>query len=323
MSVMEFNPRSVALPGSLAPLAQNWLSNLVARGYADNTIIAYRKDLERWVGYLASRDITLAQLVTPLHVEQFIDALVNGEQLSPRSAARALNSVRSFYHWLEVQGIVTAVNNPLRADFKLRYEPRKVVAPSASKLLAMVDAIPADDPVNIRDRAFFRLMLDGGMRVSGVCGLDLFDESHPPAWHVSASGVVLYRAKGGRTEETVVGDATLEAIAAWLDVRHRLTRRRRPTQALFLSNRGGRVTRAGMHVRIKLHGKQAGMGFLHCHLLRHSRISDALERGNLHLANYLSGHKNKSTTADMYGDQPRERLRNSIRMQCGLDEVAA
>lgn len=323
MTVAAFSPRTVALPGTLEPLASSWLSSLAARGYAENTIIAYKKDLERLVGFLAARDITLAQVVTPLHIEQFIDALVHGEQLSPRSASRALNGVRSFYHWLEIHGIVTPNNNPLRTDFKLRYEPRKVIAPSTASLLEMVDSIPADDPVNIRDRAFFRLMLDGGLRVSGVCGLDIFDESAPSEWHVAPTGVVFYRAKGGKTRETVVDETTLRAVQAWMDVRHRLTRKRRPTPALFLSNRGDRVTRAGMHVRIKNHGKRAGMPFVHCHLLRHSRISDALERGNLHLANYLAGHASKSTTADMYGDQPRERLRNTIRRLCSLDEVVA
>lgn len=320
---MTFRPRDVALPGLLEALAGHWLTVLAHRGYADNTVQAYRRDLERFVGYLAGRDIRYAQTVTPLHVEQFMDALLQGEQLSPRSVSRVLGALRSFFAWLQTQGLVTANNNPLQHAFALRFSPNRTTAPAMDRLLAWVDAIPADSVQGKRDRALFRLMLDGALRVSSLCGLDLYDAEQPPRHAVHPNGVVLYAAKGGRTEETVVGDGTLQALADWLAVRERFTWRTRPTPALFLSNRGHRMTRHTIHARLKALGKAGGMPQLHSHLLRHARVSDALERGDLHTASYLAGHANKATTAAIYGDQSRERLRHRIRRDCGLDGEAA
>lgn len=325
---MTFNPRSVELPGALLPLAQRWLAMLRNRGYAGNTIQAYQRDLERFAGYMISRDLRYAQLITSLHVEQFIDALLEGEQLAPRSAARVLASVRSFYAWLEIQGLVTQANNPLSAQFNLRWSRQNTIAPEIGEILKVVDGIPDDGSrsrrniMNVRDRAMFRLMVDGALRISAVADLDIYDPCNPSDYCVHPNGVVFYKKKGGAIGETVVDDTTLAAINRWMTLREYMVRPKSPA-ALFLSSQGWRPTRATIHERIKHHAAKGGMGHLHSHLMRHARISHALEHGNLHLAHYLSGHSSKSTTADIYGDQPKARLRQQVRALCSLDEVAA
>ncbi len=321
MAVETFTPRAVTLPGDLAALCRQYLAHLSARGYADNTVRAYRRDLEQLVGYLAGRDLTLVQTVTTPHLDGFVDALICGEGNAPRTAARKLEGVKGLFRFAASRGLLTAENNPCNGLTPIRFQAERKVAPELERLLAMVDAMPDGTALGIRDKAIFRLMLDSSLRVSGLLGMDVYTSDAPPRYTVRPSGVVTYRAKGGRTEESLCDDETLALLDRWLAVRPQFERDDSPP-ALFLSERGTRPTRQAIHALMKKYGAAAGMPQLHAHLLRHARIGDAVERGDLHLANYLAGHKQMSTTANIYGAQSRERLRARLAQTCPVRRVA-
>lgn len=315
--IIQFQPRQVVLPGDINTLCVQYLLQLERRGRASNTIKAYRIDLEQFAGFMAGRGALLLQTVTARLLEDFIDALIQGEGVSRRTAARKFEVVRGLFKFAIQRGILNSIANPVNDVTPISYTPLKVIAPAVAPLLRMIDSIPATHPGGIRDRAMFQLLFDSALRVGGLESLDLFNPDDPPQYTVWPSGKVFYRGKGGRTDMSCCDEETMEWLARWLKVRHHFERAGSPP-SLFLSQRGGRISRAVLHNRIKLHGARAGMPKLHCHLLRHRRGGQVMDTMGLRAANALLAHKNLSTTADVYGHQAAERLHIKIRQQCPL-----
>lgn len=317
MEIVTFKPTPVTMPGDLQQLCRQYLTH---RGLhmSRNTVMAERTDLQQFVGYLSPLDITLIQTVGTMHIEGFIDALLLGNGVKPRTAARKFESIKGLFKWAMRREIIKV--NPFDRLEAPRFDPEKVVAPELGELLKLVHGMPAETPAEKRDRVMLRLMLDAGLRVGGLLSLDVYDPLNPPRWCVRPSGVITYRAKGGRTEETLCDAVTLAWLEEWLAVRHALEKADSPP-ALFLTRRGTRPSRVALDQMIKRVAAAGGFAHLHCHLLRHARIGHAIEKGDLHLANYLAGHKRKSTTVDMYGAQSRERMRQRIASECPLGDV--
>lgn len=307
----EVRPREVAPSGDMLKLAARWLRQLETAGFSDNTLSAYDVDLGQFIGYCAGQDVALVQHVTVATVQDFINALIEGNGISRRSAERKLRTVRAFMKYVCARGAIK--RNPADQVARPKWVPEHVIAPEEGAILEMIECIPNERPEDVRDRALFSLMYSAGLRVGGVVCLCLFDELNPPAYFVHpTSGVVQYRAKGGRTEVSVCDETTLARIAEWLDVRHALGKST-STNALFLSNRGGRVTASGVLARIKKHGARVGINHIHNHMLRHRRGGEVLERAGLRAAARLLGHTQDSTTANVYGHHAAERVRHSIR----------
>lgn len=312
-NVIAFNPRPVTLPGDLIAVARQYLEQLQAAGRARETLRAYRTDLEQLAGYCRGRGITLVQHVSAAVLDDFVQALVQGEGVTARTAARKLAVVKGLCTWCIKRGMLQ--RNPVDETTPVHFVGRRVIAPEGEAIMRMINAIPTDTPLGRRDRAMLLLAYDAALRISALVSLDVHDGERPPKYTVSPGGVVRYRAKGGRAEDSVCGDDTLAALAEWLRVRERFVRRASPP-ALFLSERGTRLTRAAMHYRIKLHGKAAGMPQLHMHLLRHRRGGELIDSLGPRHAQALLGHKRMSTTVDVYGHQSAERLREQIRARC-------
>lgn len=317
-TVIPFTPRSVAPPGEIEAACRNHLARLRCKGYAANTVASYQRDLEQFAGYLAARGLRLIQSVDPRHLDGFVDALVQGEGVSTRSASRKMATVRGLFRFAILEGMIPPAANPCDRVDPVRFQARRVIAPSETKLLELIDSIPTASPLDLRDRALFRVMFDSACRVGGVLSLDVYDDARPPPCHVHPkSGVVLYRAKGGRIKDSVVDDASLVAMAQWLEVRGRLLGKHQDP-ALFISREGQRMTRAAVHYRLKQHGARVGMPNMHCHLFRHRRVGDVLEKTDPYTAQALSGHERISTLVDVYGAHNRERLRARLRRHAPL-----
>lgn len=319
MNVITMKPRAVALPGQIVPLAEQFLSQLAARNYSHHTVAAYQRDLERFAGYLAGRDLHYVQTVGQAVIEDYLTALATGEGLSSASCGRALSSVKALYAFAVGRGLLTRDADPA-ADIKppkLRRTPR--IAPECSAIMDMIARIPRTRPRDLRDRALLLVLFDSGLRVSGLLGLDLFERENPPAHCVLPGGTVRYCAKGGQTKESVVGETTMAALAAWVEIRHRFQRDPRGEPALWLSERGGRLTRQQAHNIVRSRGLDAGIRGLHAHLLRHARVGDVMQRGDVHMAQLLAGHASKATTVAVYGQQADERVRQRIRTLCPIE----
>lgn len=321
MSARAFQPKAIIEAGALIGIAERFLERLRNRGRAANTIIAYQTDLEQFIGFLAARDTALIQTVNRAQIEDWMDALLHGQGISPRSVVRKLEAVRSFFRFAEERGLLTERNSPLLGVDAPKFEQRRVIAPQADKIEAMLRGIPTDTPINIRDRALFSLMYDSALRVGGVLSLDLYAQPEPQCC-VRPDGVVIYRYKGGALRQTFCERWVLDALQAWLEVRHRIGKAAK-TPALFIGNRG-RVSRNCIHNRIKIHAAAAGMPWLHSHLLRHRRAGDVIRKVGIREGSYLLGHASESITRDVYGHEAAERLCERIRREAPINlETAA
>lgn len=309
-AAIPFTPRAVRSQADIISAARAFLTAKRAANRSPNTIDAYRRDLEQLAGFLLRADCTELHQVRAMDIDDWAQALINGEGNSPRTARRKQATVREFLKWCVKRGLVQRNVADQAETIKVRIEP--VVGPSQQTVRRFLDGIDTSTTIGIRDRAMFELMADSALRVSGLRSLDLYDPDQPPMCTVWPNNVVSYRAKGGDVKETVFTAAsTRRWLDRWLDARDRFASRR-PVPALFIGERGERLTRAAIHARIKTWGMAADLPHLHCHLLRHSRIGHVMEKGDAHLAQLLAGHEHKSTTVDMYGQQDASALRRRL-----------
>ncbi|MHB8464644.1 MAG: site-specific tyrosine recombinase XerD [Acidimicrobiales bacterium] len=269
----------------------SWLA--VEKGRAANTIAAYRRDLAAYEGWLAERGVTLDG-VTEALVEEYI-AHLRGVGRRPSSIARALSAVRSLHRFLVDEGTATAdptgdVASP-RIPLGL---PKALSEEEVGRLLA---AVTGNSPVARRDSALLELLYGTGLRISEAVGLSFGD--------LDLEGHVL-RAFGKGSKERIVpiGRYAREALEAWLALGGRPSlaparwKRRGDAEALFLTARGGRLTRQGAYGIIHRYGDRVGLGDrLTPHVLRHSCATHMLDHGaDIRVVQELLGHASIATT---------------------------
>lgn len=315
-------PRSHAEPGNLRAVASQYLTQLSRRGRSTNTIKSYETDLGQFVGYMQGRAIDYVQHVTGEVVEQFLDSLMQANNLKPVSVARKRETLRGLFTWCMQRNLIG--RNPVDDTMSITWTSAVRIAPSEAALLRAIEAIPADTVLGLRDRAFFRLMFDAAMRASEPCKLDVYDPNNPPRNTVAPNGMVQVEVKGGRLESNPLDDTTMQYLQAWLDARHNWARA--DQRALFVNRLGQRVTRQAMHARCKAMGEAAGLPDLHMHLFRHCRAGTVIEKLGLREGSLLLHHKNINTTSAVYGHiceaHRHQRLRKECRLGGNQEDIA-
>jgi integrase/recombinase XerD len=286
---------------------QRYLDHLtVERGLSDNTIRAYRRDLARYGGFLRTRGIDDARAVDEHSVASFVAGLSasthgDGKPYRATSVVRALSAVRSFHRFLIREGDTDRDPSAGVIRPKLpRSLPRPLPVEDVTRLLT---APPEGDPVGLRDRAVLETLYGAGLRVSELVGLDV-DEVDLEEGSVRVLG------KGGKERDVPLGRYATEAIEAYL-------RRARPDfatdrsrAALFLNQRGGRLTRQGVAHVLSRAATRAGLQMrITPHSLRHSFATHLLEGGaDVRVVQELLGHASVATT-QVYTLVTREHLR--------------
>jgi len=303
----KFMPRNVRPAGDLINLCNRFLDH-IKNVLSVNTVKAYQIDLEQLVGFCRGGGIESIQQINAIIIDNWLDAMMKGEGVKPRTAARKLEAAKSLLRWAFQRELINS--NP-GDRCHISYDEAPVIAPPSEVMNRVIDTISTESTLGKRDRAMLLLMKDGAMRISAVASLDLYNPDQPPIHSIHPNGLIYYPCKG-RTENTIVQRGTLQAVQAWLDVRHELVKRNSPT-ALFLSTRGSRMGRGAIHSRVKHAGKEAGVPSLHAHLLRHRRIGDLIEKtGDFRLGQALAGHKRATTTISVYGHSERIKLLKRI-----------
>jgi integrase/recombinase XerC len=269
---------------------KDWIARFVGhlaneRRTSPHTIASYRRDLEAFAKSCAAQAVTDPAAVDAELVRRFAAAR-HRAGLAPRSIARALSAVRSFYSFLMREG--GASRDPadgVRAPKAERRLPRTLDADQVGRLLA----IRGDEPLVVRDRALLELLYSSGLRLAELCGLDLGDVDLTDA-------TVRVTGKGAKTRVVPVGRLARSALEAWLAARSALATP--ATRALFVGARGERISPRVVQQRLDHWAKHQGLGFkVHPHMLRHSFASHLLESsGDLRAVQELLGHANISTT---------------------------
>ena len=280
-----------------------WLA--VERGRSVRTIEAYRRDLLRYRSHLAARGRSLDD-VGDADVIAFIRAL-QSEGLAAASVTRMLVSVRGLHRFLVAEG--HRADDPT-ADVEIPSLPRGLPkALSVAQIVSLMDAVVGDDPAARRDRAVLELLYGTGCRISEAGSLSLPDvDLH--------DGLVRVTGKGARERIVPLGRCAAEALQRWLAPEGRGAlepdrwARRGDAEAVFLNQRGGRLSRQGLWLVVRRHGDAAGIGsLLTPHVLRHSCATHMLDGGaDIRFVQEMLGHASISTT-QIYTRVSTERLR--------------
>jgi integrase/recombinase XerD len=287
--------------GEVDAFIKEYLDHLrVERGLAENSIVAYGHDLRRLAAYAHDRRRHVLDL-RQRDLTDFIARLREGG-LSARSAARAVHAVRGLYRFALREGRIDAdpMEN-LRAPRSFQALPRYLTSPQVDALLAAPDVAT---PLGIRDRAILEVLYATGLRVSELIGL------RPDDLDMQV-GVLTCFGKGRKERLVPLGRTARRWVQRYLEeVRDGRARGRPSAAELFLSQRGGRLSRMGLWGIVRRHAVAAGVErTLTPHVLRHSFATHLLERGaDLRALQAMLGHADISTT-QIYTHVTRERLR--------------
>ncbi|MDT8825859.1 tyrosine recombinase XerC [Vibrio vulnificus] len=305
------------LPSGLRkPLDQFYEYLRAEKGLSLHTQRNYKQQLEIMAEHLHGMGLKQWQQVDAAWVRQLAGKGMR-EGMKASSIATRLSSLRSFFDFLILRGILTA--NPAKgvsAPRKQRPLPKNLDVDEVNQLLEVND----DDPLSIRDRAIMELMYGAGLRLAELVDIDVRDV------HLR-SGEIRVIGKGNKERKVPFAGMAVEWVGKWLKVRASLADPSEP--ALFVSKLGTRISHRSVQKRMAEWGqKQAVASHITPHKLRHSFATHILESSNnLRAVQELLGHENISTTqiythldfqhlADVYDQaHPRARKKSSQRKE--------
>jgi integrase/recombinase XerD len=267
----------------------------VERGLSPLTIAAYRRDLQQFAATAGSRWRN-----DPEPVTDFVNGLRRAGR-RPSTQARKVAAIRSFYGFALREGIagrdVAALLDSPRPG---SYLPDVLDADDVERILA---APAGDEPAAVRDAAILELLYACGLRVSELTGLDL-DRVDLSNLQVRVIG------KGNKERRVPMGEPARERMHRYLNGPRATWTAGRPTPAVFVSQRGKRLTREAVWRLVRRWTRAAGVsGHVTPHTFRHSFATHLLEGGaDLRVVQTLLGHASISTT-QLYTHLTGERLR--------------
>ena len=279
-----------------AVVVRGYLDHLaVERGVAGNTLSAYRRDLGRYLDYLADRGIDSVVDVDPVAVSGFLAYLREGDEthpaLSASSVARAIAAVRGLHRFALDDGLVEVdVSRQVRTAAPPRRLPKAIPVQDVERLLDAAGY--AGTALALRDRALLELLYGTGARISEAVGLAVDDLDLDEK-------TVLLTGKGDKQRRVPVGSYAAAAVSAYLvRARPMLVRAGTGSARLFLNSRGGPLSRQSAWVVLRTAAERAGLASgISPHTLRHSFATHLLEGGaDVRVVQELLGHASIMTT---------------------------
>lgn len=274
------------------------------RGLRPKSVESYRSDLARFLRFLREAAVGAPGDLTAAVLHEHVARLAR-DGLAPTSIRRAQSALRAYFAFLSDEGV-------LDADPSDRMDSPKAPMPlpeflTREEAARLVEAVDPDSRAHWRDRAILELLYATGMRVSELVGLEtsMLDLKRRDC---------LVQGKGGKERLVPVGRAACEALDRYLrGVRPRLDKGR-SGGAVFLNQRGTRLTRAGVWTIVRKAAARAGISrAVSPHALRHTCATHLLEGGaDLAAVQEMLGHASIATT-ERYAHLDREHLRETHR----------
>ena len=265
-----------------------YLTELQCRNLSTHTLSNYRRDLlafSRYCEQTFSDEIKGWHDVLSVHVRNYISQR-HQQGFAAASLQRSLSVIRSFFNYLLKLNLIKI--NPatgLSAPRIGRQLPHVLDVDQTSRLMQ----IPTNDIYAIRDKAILELFYSSGLRLSELLQLNLSD------YKITTVRVT---GKGNKQRDVPVGKQAQQAIAKWLLHRAELLKANQDEPALFLGQKGKRISPRTIQKRMSEWGVRQGIDVhVHPHMLRHSFASHILESsGDLRAVQELLGHSDISTT---------------------------
>jgi integrase/recombinase XerD len=271
----------------------------IERGLAPNSIAAYSTDLARFTGFIEK----LGELSETEKLRLYLDHLYQSG-LGSRSVARHLTTLRNYYSFLVREGLAeTDPTQHLKTPRQWQNIPKFLNLAEIEKIIQAPDL---SRPTGLRDRAMMELLYASGLRVSELCKVALADLN-------LEMGVLRTTGKGNKQRLVPVGKSAILAVGAWLESGRPALLKGRASRYLFITARGGCLTRQAFWKLLAAHGRKAGIFHgLTPHVLRHSFATHLLEGGaDLRSVQVMLGHADISTT-QIYTHVMRSRLRDTV-----------
>lgn len=270
------------------------------RGLADNTLSAYRADLNGLALWLSEKETDLLSADSAMLFE-FCSGQMQRRKV--RSVARLISSIRRFYRFqLREERRRDDPSAGLSAPKTGRSLPRAL---AESEVEALLDAPDISNPMGARDRAMLEMLYATGLRVSELVTLRL-DQVN------LRQGVVRVTGKGSKQRLVPMGETAQHFLRCYLDDgRPELLRGHGPSDALFITRRGSAMSRQAFWHLIRRYAHAAGIyKSLSPHTLRHAFATHLLDHGaDLRVVQLLLGHSDLSTT-QIYTHVARARLKD-------------
>ena len=280
------------------PLASYLAYLRVEKGLAENTVVAYRRDVGHFLDCLKSSRAALEE-VDRQRLQDYLMTLYG--EVSPRTMARRIVALRSFFRFLLLDGYISQdPTETLETPRLWRSLPSYLTAQQVEQLLSLPDVTTS---LGLRNRAMLEVLYGSGLRVSELVNLKIQDLR-------LELGIVRTMGKGSKERLVPVGDSAKEWVERYLaQSRTHLARRRAPSPVLFLSQKGGAMSRQNFWNIVRQFAERMGLRKLSPHVLRHSFATHLLEHGaDLRAVQLMLGHADISTT-QIYTHVTRERLR--------------
>lgn len=258
---------STAAIDDIRTLLPDWKRHLRAKNRTPGTIDSYLRCATNLVDYLAAQGMpTAVGAITREHVEAFIGDLL--DRLSPATAGKHYRSLQQLFKWLEEDGEIE--RNPMARMHPPAVPEQPVPVLTDDEIRRLLQAAKGNGFDERRDTAILRVLIDTGIRLGEISGLNLEDVD----WDQDVLHVM---GKGRRGRAAPFGNKTADALRRYIRARARHPKVG-TTNALWLSRQGA-MTSSGLAQVLERRGLQAGVDHVHPHRFRHSFANNWLAAG--------------------------------------------
>lgn len=269
------------------------------KGVSPHTLDGYKRDLEQFVETLASNK-TRCSDIDATDVSNWLYEL-GDKGLSNSSLCRKLTTLRAFAKHLSAEGWVQKSFMDLVSGPRLHRKAPVVL--SLSEVKRLMESPDVTTPIGLRDAAILELFYSSGLRVSELCGLALQSMD-------LENGALKAFGKGAKERVVPIGSAAVKGLERYLEHGRPALVKRKTGSSVFITLRGGPLSRKTAWALVKQHGERAGIQkAIKPHMLRHSFATHLLSGGaDLRVIQELLGHADISTT-QIYTSIEGERAR--------------
>lgn len=272
-----------------------WLED----GLSKNTLNSYRFDLSIFVSWLSeTKKIELLD-VSELEIQEFL--AFKFPTSKSRSISRLLATLRRFFRYLLRE-------NKIKEDPTLKIQTPKIPKSlpkslSEDEVEGLLEAPDIQTDVGMRDKSMLELLYACGLRVSELVGIQLTEV-------ILSDGVIRVTGKGSKTRLVPMGEEAVDWIKKYLSESRQNILKKQTSKFLFVTNRGGEMTRQAFWYLIKKYALMANINKpMSPHILRHAFATHLINHGaDLRVVQMLLGHSDISTT-QIYTHVARERLK--------------
>lgn len=280
----------------------NWLRN--EKTCSENTITAYRKDLEQF-GLFLQQELLTVDEITYRELRYYMASLQRNQELKKTTLSRKTAALKSFFKFLNREGLIE--HNPadlLSAPKKEKHLPSVI---SEIDMVAFLDDhLSGESPDKLRDKAIFELLYSSGLRVSELVNIDVTDIK-------KQKGILRIIGKGSKERIVPIGEQAQMALERYLESGRPILQKNAKNDdaqaALFLNQQGGRLTTRGVQYILEQYIKKGALKYkVSPHAFRHTFATHLLDNGaDLRVIQELLGHESLSTT-QVYTEVSRSHL---------------